>query len=226
MRNLSVKYLVMGLAVLGSIHSSLALPPPVTPPPIPGLFLYDTATGLSEFAPSSGGIASYNGTVGDYTVAISTGQTVVGGANPVLDLSVSTAQTSTSGDSLMIYYSDGSFGPTSGLYALSSFAFSGSVSSYAYLGAAPFDFSNPLGGSPDGNGVVTYNAIGPITANNYYLTMEDDVSGNVVSEDSTLQAGAVIPVPEPDNLLPFGLVLLSLGFATRRFLKQRAAGRN
>lgn len=188
----------------------------VTFPTSAGLFLYDATTGETKSGTSLGGGAYlFAGSIGGYTLTVSVGQTVTGGTFPSLDLDVAAAQTTT-GDTLEIFYSDGSFGPTKGTYALSTTgpAFGGPVSTSAYLGTTYFDQSTLLGGSTD-NSPYTLNAAGNIDASSYYLTIEDVITGNVVSVDSKLST-----VPEPSTLVAALLMLLPLGMSASRCLRR------
>jgi len=174
-------------------------------PSASGLVVYDSSTDTSQFIPTTSGISYFAGSVGNYSVVITTGQTVNGGPDPILSLNVA-ATRNAGGTSLLIFYSDIGFGPSFGTYSLSTFLASGPLSSFAFLSPlnTPFGQDVSLGGSADAQASVTVNASGPINAGApFSLTIEDIVTGNVVSANTEL---TVVPVPEPGEI-----ALMSLG---------------
>ncbi len=110
--NLVKKY-ILAAGLLGFCAASQAVPSG------PGLYLVDNSDGASVFVGLSGGSASFTGTVGTWTVALTTGTTLQGGVDPVLDLDIGAAVAGwkTTG-SLQIVYSDINFGPSSGTATL------------------------------------------------------------------------------------------------------------
>jgi hypothetical protein len=159
----------------------------ITFPSTPGLFLYDVATGDSQFAPTVGSIAAFDGTVGDYSVDVSaTGITVAGGSAPIVDLDVAEAAAGPGATVLEVFYSAGAFGPTHGaFYTLETTgpASGGPIVSSAYLGTSVFSQSTDLGGSTDVY-PATVNATGTFSCPSYYLTLEDAITGTETSVDS------------------------------------------
>lgn len=193
-----------------------------TPIPFPasfGLYLYDTASGASQYVPISGGTAHYNGVVGNYSLAISTGITISGGVNPVIDLDVAQATAGAGASSLQIFYSVGGFGSSTGSYTLDTFLGTGGpATTTAYLSAAntPFGQDTSLGGSADVAGTITMNASGVLSgtvASPYSLTIADVITGSIVSMDSKLT------VPDGGaTLLMLGLTLPGLALLKRKFV--------
>ncbi len=111
----------------------------------PGLYLVDNTGGASVFVALSGGSASFTGNVGTWTVALTTGTTLQGGVNPVLDLDIGAAVAGwkTTG-SLQIIYSDINFGPSSGtaLLSMKGNSLFGNVSASAGFSTANTAFAN------------------------------------------------------------------------------------
>jgi hypothetical protein len=179
--------LITTLALAGFSQIASAVP---TFPTVPGLYLYDEATGTGVAVASVGGIANFDGVVGDYDVNISavsaTGITLAGGSAPALDLDVAEAEAGPGATVLDVYYSDGAFGPTHGAgYMLSTTgpAFGGPIVSSAYLGTSVFSQTTSLGGSTDVY-PFTVNATGTFSCPSYYLTLEDSITGSETSVDS------------------------------------------
>lgn len=136
--NLVKKY-ILAAGLLGFCAASQAVPSG------PGLYLVDNTGGASVFVGLSGGSASFTGTVGTWTVALTTGTTLQGGVNPVLDLDIGAAVAGwKSTGALQIIYSDIGFGPTSGTATLSQKGNSlfGSVSSSAGFSTGNTAFAN------------------------------------------------------------------------------------
>jgi len=190
----------------------------VTFPTSAGLFLYDETTGQTAFAAASGafGIATFSGTVGDYNIDVSaTGKTIAGGAFPSLDLDVASADTSTPGDKLDVYYSNGSFGPSSAAFVLSTSGPSdgGPIVSTAYWGTSVFSTANQLGQiNPDPGAVSgTLNTVGA----SYFLTLGDVITGDETSVDTKFST-----IPEPSTVVAAALMLLPLGIGAARCLRK------
>ena len=111
----------------------------------PGLYLVDNTGGASVFVALSGGSASFTGNVGTWTVALTTGTTLQGGVNPVLDLNIGAAVAGwKSTGSLQIIYSDINFGPSSGtaLLSMKGNSLFGNVSASAGFSTANTAFAN------------------------------------------------------------------------------------
>lgn len=171
--------LSVALAVAGFAQVASAVPSSA------GLYLIDTTTGDTAFQAAVGGIATFVGTVGDYSVNISaTGTTIAGGSYPSLDLDVANATAGLGATTLQVFYSDGAFGPTAGVYQLATTGPAvGTVSTSAYMGSTFFSTTTSLGGSLD-TYPFTINATGTISASSYYLTIKDVITGTEVSVDS------------------------------------------
>jgi VPDSG-CTERM motif len=206
--------LITTLAVAGLAQVASAIPFPSTF----GLYIYDTATGTSKYVAIVGGTASYNGAVGDYTVAISTGITINGGGNPAIDLDVAQATAGAGATSLQIFYSDGGFGPSSGIYTLNTYLGTGGpVTTSGYLSAAntPFGQTTLLGGSADVVGANVVNATGSLSGvqNPYSLTIADVITGTVTSMDSKLS------VPDGGStVMLLGMALSGAALLKRKFV--------
>jgi len=188
----------------------------------PGLYLVDTANPLADvFIPISGGAASYSGVVGSWTVGITTGTTISGGASPVLDLNINSAVAGAGGGQLVVLYSDINFGPTVGTATLTS---SGSITSGSVNVTAGFntgstafgDFSNLAGLGPlagmnfSGSTTALLNSLG----SQYVLTFGDLISANpgavITGLDTHISFSSV-----PDSgmtLVLLGAGLVALGF--------------
>lgn len=183
-----------------------------------GLFIVDTSTGNSQYVPITGGTAHYAGSVGNYSVAISTGITIQGGANPIIDLDVAQATAGQGATSLQIYYSAGGFGPSTGNYTLNTFLGTGGpVTTSAYLSTAntAFGLTTSLGGSPDVAGTITVNSTGSIGSvqSPYSLTICDTITGSIVSMDSKLS------VPDGgSSLMLLGSALSVAGMIRRKLV--------
>ena len=194
------------LAVAGFAQVTSAVPGS------PGLYLVDTSTGATAFRAASGGIASFAGALGDYSVNISaSGTTIAGGTTPDLDLDVASATAGPGATTLQVYYSDGPFGPTSASYTLATVGpVVGTASTYAYYGATLFSTNggNLLGGGAD-TYPYTLNATGAISASSYYLTLEYVISGSLTSIDSHFTTTAITNAPliNMPSLRTNGLVL-------------------
>ena len=198
---------VAGLAEVARGQSSF--------PSVPGLYLYDEATGQSNSVPLVGGIADFLGMVGDYAVDVA-GQTITAGGAPFLDLVILYANPNAGATRFDVYFSDGTFGPSIGNYTLETTGPSagGPVVSSVGLSGTVFGNSQNLGGSTDAYPFVI-NALGPISSSSYYLTIQDLIGGSVTSPDSSLTV-----VPEPANLLTEALILLPLGIGALRCWRQ------
>ncbi len=134
-----IKQSILAAGLIGFCTASQALPNQA------GLYLVDNSDGSSVFVGLSGGSASFTGTVGTWTVALTTGTTLQGGVNPVLDLNIGSAVAGwKSTGSLQIIYSDINFGPTSGTATLTEKGNSimGSVSASAGFSTANKAFGN------------------------------------------------------------------------------------
>jgi len=177
-------------------------------PTAAGLYLIDTATGATAFAAANyySGIATFDGTLGDYSVDISTtGITLARGEDPSLELDVSAAFAGAGATSLQVFYSDGVFAPTIGQYQLASTGprSGGPVTSSAYVGSAFFATTTTLASSVDVSPSVV-NGSGTLNdANNYYLTLEDLITGTETGVTSTF----TVTAPEPSAL---ALLLMAL----------------
>jgi hypothetical protein len=217
MKNYKTSLAIAALASAGFAQVAMAVPPPVFPG-VPGLYLYDEATGASAFVANGvNNFANFTGTVGDYSVNVqASGITEAGGIDPILDLDVAHALAGAGATFLDVYYSDGSFGPTSGGYTLSTGgpATGGPIVSSAFLGGSVFSQTTPLGGSTD-VAPFTINATGAINASSYFLTLEDHISGSEVSVDTTLTV-----VPESTTVIAAALMLLPLGIGAVRSLRK------
>jgi hypothetical protein len=180
--------LVAAVAVAGFTQAASAMTFPATA----GLFIVDNSTSTTSYVPVSGGVATFAGTFdANWSLVITTGQTVVGGAHPSLDLDVAATHLAGTG-TLSIYYSDIGFGPTVANYVLSTFLSSGGpVTTSAYLSAAntAFGMTTSLGGTTDATGnSTTINATGGINNSGpYSLTIVDLIGGNVTSMDTSLK---------------------------------------
>ena len=204
------------MAVAGFAQAASAVPS------TPGLYIVDNSTATSQFVALSGGIATWSGTVGNWTTVISTGQTVSGGAVPYLDLDVTATRSGAGATSLDIYYSDIGFGPNTGggyqLYTYLGTVTGGSATTSAYLSTAntPFATTTALGGSLDVAGVnATINASGVYTAGNpYAITILDHITGNVVSMDTTFTG-----VPDGGaTVMLLGAALSALGLFRKKLI--------
>lgn len=216
-----IKLLVAAVATAGLAQIS---PAPPSFPSLAGLDLYDVATGTNVFVPTVSGIANFVGTVGDYSVDISaTGITIAGGVSPSLDLDIAAAEAGPGANGLDIYYSDGPFGPSTGTYTMTTLgpAVGGPVTTTAYGGANYFSQLLPLGGSLDTYPFTVNIPVTPtppgLATSPYYLTIEDAITGSVVSLSSTL---TVTSVPEPGNLMAFALALVPVGMLVRRHFRK------
>jgi hypothetical protein len=220
MKTYKTKLLITALAVAGFAQVA---PAPPSFPNFSGLYLYDEATGTGASVADVGGFANFVGAVGDYSVNITaSGITLSGGSFPSLDLDVAMALAGPGATKLDIYYSDGTFGPTTGIYTLLTTGpqAGGSVVSSAYMGTNFFGQTVPLGGSLDAAPFVI-NATGSINSSSYYLTLGDVITGSEVGVDGFF---SVTSVPEPTNLMTIALVLVPIGIGAKRFLrKSRAA---
>ena len=134
-----VKKWILAAGLFGFCAASHAVPSG------PGLYLVDNTGGASVFVALSGGSASFTGNVGTWTVALTTGTTLQGGVNPVLDLDIGAAVAGwkTTG-SLQIIYSDINFGPSSGtaLLSMKGNSLFGNVSASAGFSTANTAFAN------------------------------------------------------------------------------------
>jgi len=182
-----------------------------------GLYLIDNATGATAFAPdNAGGIATFNGTLGDYTVNVSaTGTTLSRGSTPSMDLDVANASAGPNATTLTVYYSDGSFGPTVGTYTLATTgpANGGPVTTSAYLGSSLFATTTTLASGVDAYPFVI-NGSGIINSNSYYLTLEDLIVGSEVSVDSHF---STLSVPDGGaTVILLGIALSGIGLLRKK----------
>jgi len=211
MKNIS-KLLLAALAVAGFVQVATAVP---TPPTTAGLYLVDTATGDFAYMTNNANYPyfNYNGTVGDYSINITVGGTVISnGVAPNLDLDVANATAGSGATTLQVYFSAGAFGPTLGNVSLVTTgpASGGPIVSSAYLGTNYFNMLTTLASSVD---VYPYTVNGShsVNTNSYYLTLEELITGSEVSVDSHLTT----TVPEPSTLL-LGFTGLGLALAKYR----------
>jgi hypothetical protein len=224
-----VKKWILAAGLLGFCAASQAVPSG------PGLYLVDDTGGASVFVGLSGGSASFTGTVGTWTVALTTGTTLQGGVNPVLDLDIGAAVAgwNTSG-SLQIIYSDINFGPTSGTATLSEKGNSlfGSVTASAGSSTANTAFANesnltggvgPLSGFLyKGTSTGALNSAG----SEYSLAIMATITGGATYLDDiklSVSSDSITRTPSvPDSGM--SLVLLVLGLTAlgvfARFRKQ------
>jgi len=212
---------MMALAVAGVAQmASAQIQPPnpasqsLTLENIVGGIVVGSATGTAQ----PGGIWSFNGTVGNYGITITSGQEIQAGSTPMLDMDVNV--TTAGLGTLYIFFTDGAFGPTSGgHYTLGTSQFNsiggGTASTWVYQGITL------LGGGPDSTLNPVQNASGPLNGSNYYLTLEDVINGSISSADTTFTSSAV---PEANTLVAGALMLLPLGIgAVRAIRKERVA---
>ena len=104
MKNSKIPYLIAALAVAGLVQVASAGP---VFPTSPGLFLYDEATGATNFVPITSGVATVLPVVtfGDYTInAAITGQNFDGVIYPILDLSVDSVTAGAGAGKLDVYF--------------------------------------------------------------------------------------------------------------------------
>ena len=199
------------LAVAGFAQVASATP---TLPTAAGLYLVDTATGDTAFAAAVGGIANFTGTLGDYSVNISsTGTTIAGGGAPSLDLDVANAHAGAGATTLQVYYSDGAFGPTAGNFTLSTTGptTGGPITSSAYIGSTFFSTTTTLASSVD-TYPFTVNGTASINSSSYYLTLEDLITGSEVSVDTHF-----VGVPDGGaTLMLLGMALSGVGLLRKK----------
>jgi hypothetical protein len=177
-----ISYLIATAAVAGLAQVASAVPSS------PGLYLIDTATGDTQYEAIVGGSAAFIGSLGDYSVNINvSGYTVAGGSSPVLDLNIGEAFAGIGASTLQVFYSDGTFGPTTGGgYILATTGPDvvighSSVSTSAYEAASAFGETTSLGTTADPGSLT-----GSLTGNSYYLTLADTITGTVFSVDTSL----------------------------------------
>lgn len=184
---------------------------------VPGLLIQESGFADLNIA-ASGGLAFYAAAYGDYSLVITTGQTVIGGPDPILDLNIAVTRVGTTpAPDLIISYSDGTFGPSSGLYFLNTAlgaGTTGTMSTSAGISSTVFGNATNLGGSPNAPGALVQNATGIINQNDYYLTIQDTINGNIASGVTTLQV-----VPESSTIASAALMLIPLGIGAIRCLR-------
>jgi len=211
---MKMKTTVLGaaLAVAGFAQIVSAVPTAA------GLYLIDTATGDTAFAAANaGGVASFNGTLGDYTVNISaTGTTISRGAAPSLDLDVANATAGAGATTLQVYYSDGAFGPTAATFSLNTTGPSvGTITTSAYLGSTFFDTTTTLASSVDVY-PFTVNGTGSLVGSSYYLTIEDLITATGISVDSRFST-SLSSVPDGGAaILLLGMALSGVGLLRKK----------
>jgi hypothetical protein len=190
----------------------------------PGLLISETGFGDVNVAMTFVTGSTYTASYGDYVFVVTTGQTIIGGSTPIMDMAVEVTLLNPlikNPPPLVISYSDGGpgFGPSGGSFFLTTAlgsGTSGSISTSAYVGSSAFDTSTLLGGSADVIGQTTINGSGPFSgASGYYLTIQDVINGNVSSADTTLSV-----VPEPTTVVAAALMLLPLGIGAARCLRK------
>jgi len=205
-----ISLLIAALAVAGFAQVASATAFPTTA----GLFIVDNATATTAYVPISGGLAGYSGSIGNWSVVITTGATISGGKNPALDLDVAATRVGTGATTLSIYYSDIGFGSSLGSYVLSTYLGTGGpVTTSAYLSTANTPFVGALlGGSADVAGALVINSTGPISAQNpYALTILEIISGSVTSMDTKLS------VPDGGTtVMLLGIALSGIGLLRKK----------
>jgi len=225
-----VKKWILAAGLVGFCAASQAVPS------TPGLYLVDNSDGASVFVGLSGGSASFTGTVGTWTVALTTGTTLQGGVNPVLDLNIGSAVAGwNSTSSLQIIYSDVNFGPSSGTATLSEKGNSifGSVTASAGYSTGNTAFgneSNLTGGvGPLSGFLFKGSSTGALNSggSNYSAAIMLTLSGGATYLDDTtltINSASLTRVSVPDSGM--SLVLLGLGLTAlgvfARFRKQVA----
>jgi hypothetical protein len=224
----SVKKWILAAGLVGFCAASQAVPSG------PGLYLVDNTGGASVFVALSGGSASFTGTVGTWTVALTTGTTLHGGVDPVLDLNIGAAVAGwRSTGSLQIIYSDINFGPTSGTATLSDKGNSlfGSVlatAGYSTANTAFANESNLTGGvGPLSGFLFKGTSKGALNSGGspYELAIAATISGGATYLDDirlSVSSDSITRVNVPDSGM--SLVLLGLGLTAlgvfARFRKQ------
>jgi len=215
MKNNKISLAIAAIAVAGFTQVASAAFPGTT-----GLYLVDVTTSATQFIPMSGvpSTASWSTAFGGYTIFGTTGTTFTGGAYPSMDLAINSAIGGT--DTIQVWYSNGTFGPSSGGSILDLSVHGGTVTSSAFLSTTPFGQTTSLG-SVTGTGPTGTDKIANGVINNqtsYYLTIMDQFSGNVSSADTSLTV-----VPEPSTVVAGALLLLPFGVSTLRILRKNKA---
>lgn len=225
-----VKKWILAAGLAGFCAASQAVPS------TPGLYLVDNTSGANVFVGLSGGSASFTGTVGTWTVALTTGTTLQGGVNPVLDLNIGSAVAGwKSTGSLQIIYSDINFGPSSGIATLTEKGNTmfGSLTASAGFNTGNTAFgneSNLTGGvGPLSGFLFTGTSTGALNSggSNYVATIAATISGGItymgdikLSISSASQTSRSVP-DSGMSLVLLGLGLTALGVFAR-FRKQVA----
>ena len=225
-----VKRSILAIGLIGLSVGAYAVPS------TSGLYLVDDTSGASVFVGLTGGGASYSGSVGTWTVSLTTGTTLVGGVDPAINLNIGSAVAGihTSG-ALEVIYSDVGFGPTSGSATLATgvgYA-SGHVSSTAGFDTGNNAFgqeSNLTGGVGPLHGFLTGGlATGGLNSggSQYSLTIADTITA--APGGAAIMVDTILAVTSPgiSSTIPdsgMTLVLLGMGltglFLFARFRKQ------
>lgn len=167
-----------------------------------------------------GDTVTWMGSVGNWMLSVSTGNTLSGGSAPSIDLALSQASPGAAAGSLTVMFSDGGFGPSTGWADLTTSGggnHGGSVVSTAYYGSSLFGMDNALA---DGS---------TLSGNGYYLTIKDVITAGTPWQNSVNGFNTLLVVDDPPagngpSSVPdggttvgmLGLVLAACGLLLRR----------
>jgi hypothetical protein len=222
LRILSLTAAIAGLAVAGRAN--------------PVMLVYDHDSGDTEVVVGSGNTVSFNGTIGDWIVNVSSGAVVQGGSSPVLTLSsvgISDGDGIDLGGvddgmvSLSVFLFASGFGSSDGLTAstmydgvtsgtASYFVFQNNTNNTDYFGTF-YDLADFLGTGSFGPGAFSHSSsaalVGP--ASLYSLALGIQIDHGVGLQQSSVRLNVSVPDQGMTALLlAFGL--LGLGLTSRR----------
>lgn len=161
---------------------------------------------------AGGGAVSWSGSIGNWSLTVSTGLTLSGGSSPAIDLNLS-IDTPSANTPLTVMYSDTGFGPSVGgvsLVSTGSGINGGSVATTAYWGAGNTLFDTT-------GGTLVNGSVLDSAGNPYSLTLKSIVTPGTTGLNNVKSYDTELSVPDGGTTaLLLGAALSALALIRRR----------